>query len=78
MSIANGVVVCDNFDEIVLVNSSAKTMLEIENDDVLGTKIQEMYNQVRKNNPPHFYGAGTFYFSFSKSSNGASSEANVS
>lgn len=44
MSIANGVVVCDNFDEIVLVNSSAKTMLEIENDDVLGTKIQEFYD----------------------------------
>ncbi|MBO5947703.1 PAS domain-containing protein [bacterium] len=44
MSIANGVVVCDNFDEIVLVNSAAKTLLEIENDDVLGTKIQEFYD----------------------------------
>lgn len=44
MSIANGVVVCDNFDEIVLVNSAAKTMLEIDNDDVLGTKIQEFYD----------------------------------
>ena len=44
MSIANGVVVCDNYDEIVLVNSAAKVMLDIENDDILGTKIQEFYD----------------------------------
>lgn len=40
MSIANGVVVCDNFDNVVLVNSSALKMLEIEDSQILNTKIQ--------------------------------------
>lgn len=40
MSIVNGVVVCDNFDNVVLVNSSALKMLEIEEAMLLNTKIQ--------------------------------------
>lgn len=40
MSIVNGVVVCDNFDNVVLVNNSAKKMLEIEDEQILNTKIQ--------------------------------------
>lgn len=40
MSIVNGVVVCDNFDNVVLVNSSALKMLEIEENQILNTKIQ--------------------------------------
>lgn len=40
MSIVNGVVVCDNYDNVVLVNSSALKMLEIEEHQILNTKIQ--------------------------------------
>lgn len=40
MSIVNGVVVCDNYDNVVLVNSSALKMLEIEDNQILNTKIQ--------------------------------------
>lgn len=40
MSIINGVVVCDNFDNVVLTNSAALSMLEIEEKDFLNTKIQ--------------------------------------
>lgn len=40
MSIVNGVVVCDNFDNVVLVNSSALKMLEIDESQILNTKIQ--------------------------------------
>ena len=40
MSIVNGVVVCDNFDNVVLVNSAALKMLEIEESQILNTKIQ--------------------------------------
>lgn len=40
MSIVNGVVVCDNFDNVVLVNSAALKMLEIEENQILNTKIQ--------------------------------------
>ncbi len=40
MSIANGVVVCDNFDNVVLVNSSALKMLGVEESQFLNTKIQ--------------------------------------
>lgn len=40
MSIVNGVVVCDNFDNVVLVNSSALKMLEIDENQILNTKIQ--------------------------------------
>ena len=41
MSIANGVVVCDNFDKVVLLNEHAKTLLELEGDQLLNTNIQE-------------------------------------
>ncbi|MDD3238101.1 MAG: ATP-binding protein [Candidatus Gastranaerophilales bacterium] len=40
MSIVNGVVVCDNFDNVVLVNSAALKMLAIEDSQILNTKIQ--------------------------------------
>lgn len=40
MSIMNGVVVCDNYDNVVLVNNAAKKMLEIEDEQILNTKIQ--------------------------------------
>lgn len=40
MSIVNGVVVCDNFDNVVLVNCSALKMLEIDEKQILNTKIQ--------------------------------------
>ena len=40
MSIVNGVVVCDNYDNVVLVNNAAKTMLEVEESQILNTKIQ--------------------------------------
>lgn len=41
MSIANGVVVCDNFDNVVLVNNHAKSLLEIADTEILNTKIQQ-------------------------------------
>lgn len=40
MSIANGVVVCDNFDNVVLVNNQAQKLLEVNEDEILNTKIQ--------------------------------------
>ncbi len=40
MSIVNGVVVCDNYDNVVLVNSASLKMLEIEEHQILNTKIQ--------------------------------------
>lgn len=40
MSIANGVVVCDNFDNVVLVNHQAQKLLEVDENDILNTKIQ--------------------------------------
>lgn len=40
MSIANGVVVCDNFDNIVLVNNQAQRLLEVNESELLNTKIQ--------------------------------------
>lgn len=40
MSILNGVVVCDNYDNVVLVNNAAKKLLEIEDEQILNTKIQ--------------------------------------
>lgn len=40
MSIINGVVVCDNFDNVVLSNSAALSMLEIEEKNFINTKIQ--------------------------------------
>lgn len=41
MSIANGVVVCDNFDNVVLVNNHAQKLLEVEEKQMLNTKIQQ-------------------------------------
>lgn len=40
MSIANGVVVCDNFDNIVLINNQAQKLLEVNETEILNTKIQ--------------------------------------
>lgn len=40
MSIINGVVVCDNFDNVVLINNSAQKILDVEEKDILNTKIQ--------------------------------------
>ncbi len=41
MSIINGVIVCDNFDNVVLSNSAALKMLDIEEKQFIGMKIQE-------------------------------------
>ena len=41
MSIANGVVVCDNFDTVVLINEQGKKLLEVEDDDIINTKINQ-------------------------------------
>lgn len=41
MSIANGVVVCDNYDNVVLVNNHAQKLLEVDNNQILNTKIQQ-------------------------------------
>lgn len=40
MSIANGVVVCDNFDNVVLINNQAQKLLEVNPNEILNTKIQ--------------------------------------
>lgn len=41
MSIANGVVVCDNNDNIVMVNDHAHNLLELEDSLILNMKIQD-------------------------------------
>ncbi len=41
MSIANGVVVCDNNDNVVLVNDHANKLLELEENQMLDMKIQQ-------------------------------------
>ena len=41
MSIANGVVVCDNNDNVVLVNNHAQKLLELEENQMLNNKIQQ-------------------------------------
>ena len=41
MSIANGVVVCDNYDTVVLINEQGKKLLEVEDDDIINTKIHQ-------------------------------------
>ena len=41
MSIVNGVVVCDNHDKVIMVNNYAKKLLEVEEDDILNTQIQD-------------------------------------
>lgn len=40
MSIANGVVVCDDNDNVVLINNHAQTLLEVTEEQLLNTKIQ--------------------------------------
>lgn len=40
MSIANGVVVCDNNDNVVLINNHAHKLLELEDNQMLDIKIQ--------------------------------------
>lgn len=44
MSIANGVVVCDNYDNVIMVNNFAQQMLEVKDSEILGTKIQNYYD----------------------------------
>ena len=41
MSIVNGVVVCDNNDKVVLLNSHAKELLALEGDELLNSNIQQ-------------------------------------
>ena len=41
MSIVNGVVVCDNHDKVIMVNNYAKKLLEVEEDEILNTQIQQ-------------------------------------
>ncbi len=40
MSIANGVVVCDNNDTVTLINEHAKTLLELQDDQLLNSNIK--------------------------------------
>jgi len=44
MGIANGVIVCDNSDSIILANNAALKMLEAETKEVLNTKITDYYD----------------------------------
>ncbi len=39
--IANGVVVCDNYDNIILVNEHAQQLLDVEPKEILKSKIQQ-------------------------------------
>lgn len=41
MSIVNGVVVCDNHDKVIMVNNHAKTLLEVGEENIVGTQIQQ-------------------------------------
>ena len=41
MSIVNGVVVCDNHDKVIMVNNHAKKLLEVTEEDIIGTQIQQ-------------------------------------
>ncbi len=41
MSIANGVVVCDNYDKISMINSAAQKILNSSEPEILNTSIQE-------------------------------------
>ncbi|MCQ2753483.1 MAG: ATP-binding protein [bacterium] len=41
MSIVNGVVVCDNHDKVIMVNNHAKKLLEVNEEDIVGTQIQQ-------------------------------------
>lgn len=44
MSIANGVIVCDRTDKIVLVNNAALDMLKVKAKQIVSTKINEFYD----------------------------------
>ena len=39
--IANGVVVCDNYDNVILVNNHAQQLLDVSPNEILKTKIQQ-------------------------------------
>lgn len=41
LSIANGVVVCDNNDNVVLVNKHAQDLLELDNEQIMDSRIQD-------------------------------------
>lgn len=41
MSIANGVVVCDNNDKVVLANNHAQNLLEVGEENILNSEIQQ-------------------------------------
>jgi len=41
MSIVNGVVVCDSHDKVIMVNNHAKKLLEVTEDNIIGTQIQQ-------------------------------------
>lgn len=41
LSIANGVVVCDNNDKVVLVNKHAQDLLELDNEQIMDSHIQD-------------------------------------
>ena len=41
MSIVNGVVVCDNHDKVIMINNFAKKMLEVDENDIVNTQIQD-------------------------------------
>lgn len=41
LSIANGVVVCDNNDRVVLVNKHAQDLLELDNEQIMDSRIQD-------------------------------------
>jgi len=41
MSIVNGVVVCDNHDKVIMVNNHARKLLEVNEDEIIGTQIQQ-------------------------------------
>lgn len=41
MSIANGVIMCDNTDTVQLVNEHAKNLLDVSDEEILKTKIQQ-------------------------------------
>lgn len=41
MCIANGVVVCDNFDNVVLINEHGKQLLEVTDEEIIDTKIHQ-------------------------------------
>ena len=41
MSIANGVVVCDNNDNVVLINNNAHKQLELDDEQILNIKIKD-------------------------------------